>query len=1162
MKKSLLFVIVALLVCSAAAQDPRGRVLGLITDSSGSVVPNASVSATHLDMNTRTPTASNEAGNYDMQFLLPGVYRIVVEAQGFKRYTREPIEVRVGDTITLNITLEVGAVTETITVTGEAPLLESATANIGQVIDRRQLDDLPIGGGNVLYLAQMSAGVTTTQTPGHNWLPSAVDSMSNIMVAGTRSGSSEFTLDGISNMTRTNNSFAPPADMVQEFRMQAVSYDASQGHAAGGTVSMSLKAGTNALHGSLKWDVAPNPWQANSFFTNKQIYDTTTGPVTPEKIRLLSPPRKVNRYAATVGGPVQLPRLYDGRNRTFWMYGFQGFNRRNPNNSYHTVPTAAQKAGDFSSLLAINSTYQIYDPATITPAAGGRFSRQPFPGNRIPAARLDPSGRAYLQYFGEPNLPGTVDGRNNYQITHGNSNDFYQNMGRVDHVFNDRHRMFARVTQSWLNFYREDIFLNRVRGMDRHRKQRGVALDDVYVVSPSLLVNVKYGFTRFIESDFPFSRGWDLSTLGLPASLTSQLDSQAIAFPQTIIDGYADLGHAGGSQYITNYHTFAGSLNQTRGNHSFRYGGEYRVKRENTYSFGNVAPRLEFGNTWTRGPLDNSPAAPIGQGLASFMLGIPTGGGVDLNASRAEQSLFAGLYAQDDWKLTRKLTVNLGLRWEYEGAPTERFNRSVRGYDYATPNPISARARANYAAAPIPELPLASFRTIGGMTFTGLDSQPRGLFVTGKKNIAPRIGLAYQLTPKTVLRSGYGIFFDVVGVDRIHVNQAGFSQRTNLVASLDNGQTFIANLRNPFPDGLVKPGDVNLATFVGRGISFFPERYPTPYMQRWSFSIQRELPNRMLAEVGYIGNRGTRLATSTQQNPVPRQYLSTSLERDQRTIDFLSAAVTNPFFGLPEFAGSGMTGRTVGRSQLLREFPHFQGMSAASSDGYSWYHALIARAEKRFSHGYTFNVNYTWSKFMEATSFLNDTDPSTHRVISDQDRPHRLTLTGIYELPIGRGKAIAGGARGWVQSVIGGWQAQAIYQYQAGAPIGFGNIIFRGNLHDLVLPASQRTTERWFNVDAGFERSSARQLASNIRTFPLRLTGLRMDGDNYWDMSFSKEFRITERMKLQLRTDWEGAMNHASFSSPNNSPTSTLFGQVTSTRGEARRIYVGAKLSF
>ena len=1163
-------------VCSA--QESRGKILGRVLDATGAAVPGAGITGINEEMNTRTVATSNGAGNYELPFLLPGTYRIEVVAKGFKQLTRRPIEVQVGDVITVDAALEIGQLSEKVEVVGEAPLLESATATMSTTIDHRQLADLPMGGGDVMFLTQLAAGITSGQAPGHNWLPSATDVMSNVTVNGVANGNTDFSLDGIANMTKARVSFAPPGDMVQEFRVETVNYDASMGHAAGGSVNMSLKAGTNALHGTLEWLVAPNPWQANDFFTNKQLYDTSTGPVTPEKIARLVAPRKVNRYSATVGAPVYLPKIYDGRNRTFWTYGFQGFNRRNPNTAYYSLPTEAQRNGDFSALLQIPKTgaqYQIYDPATITTAPAGRTTRQIFPNNIVPKSRFDATAQKYMQYFPLPNATGTVDGLNNFNEISANSNDFTQHMSRVDHNFSDRHRMFGRFTYSWLHFLRGDFLGNGIRGLDRYRKQRGAGLDDVYTISPTMIFNFKYGFTRFLESDYPLTRGYDLASIGFPSSLISQIDPQAVRFPAITIDSIIQLGETTNTQYITNYHNFSASLSKMQGNHSIRLGGEYRLMAENNAGFGRGTPTMAFSTAWTRGPIDNLAGSPggIGQGFASFLLGLPTGGGIDKNANYADVSSFTGLFVQDDWKATRRLTLNLGLRWEYDSAPVERYNRSVRGFDGSVASPVSARALAAYAAGPDAALPVSQFRTMGVMTFTGVDGQPRGFWNTGKRNFAPRIGLAYQLAPKMVLRAGYGIFYASNGVDQNAAIQAGFSQATNLTPSDNNGLSFRATIANPFPDGILQPSPVGPTTYLGRSITFSSDFMPNSYAQRWSFGLQRQLPSRSILEVNYVGNRSTRISINRELDFTPGSFLSTSSERDQPTIDYLSAQVKNPFFGFPEFAGGGITGTTLSRANLLRPYPQYNGMTGSDPFGFAWYHSLQSRFEKRFSHGLLFNVNHTWSKFMQATEMLNDSDPGPTHVISGQDRQHRLTVTSLVELPVGKGRAIGANMPALVNAALGGWQVQVIYLAQSGPPIAFGNVLWRGSgpedLHQLVMPAGERTPDLWFNTlkssgpgVVGFESVTAKALGSNIRTFPLRLGGLRADGQNYWNAALYKQFVIHESLKLQLRTEWEGAFNHANFSPPNAAPANSLFGQVNAMQGEARRIWIGMKLLF
>jgi outer membrane receptor protein involved in Fe transport len=990
--------------------------------------------------------------------------------------------------------------------------------------------------------------------------------VSDIGGAGTRTRSWELTLDGASLLQKNAQiSLSPPPEALQEFRVQTAVYDASIGRFTGAHINMVLKSGSNQLHGNLVFSHLSRPLMTRSFFINRSIFDTLTGPVTKQKVDSLWPPQRNNRYRGTVSGPASLPKLYNGRNRTFWMYSLDVLDRKRTQGSYATVPTAAQRSGDFSALLGLGSQYQIYDPATIAPAPNGRFSRQPFAGNRIPSNRLDSIARRLLENYPLPNVTGTADGRNNFATPGLAVVDYAAHIFRIDHSINDNHRFYVSGTYMNNPFDNGKLFDNNATGSLGNYSQRSASFDDVITARSDLIFNLRYNVNRFLNTPAPYSKGFDLGALGIAARLVNQLDPSMTTLPQLVIDGYTTLGGGGYSNTANTNHTIAGSATHLRGNHTLRLGAELRVLQENGVNYGNLSPRYDFVSTWTRGPLDSSPAAPIGQGLASFLLGIPTGGGIDRNASYAEQSNYLGLFLQDDWKLTRKLTLNLGVRYELELATTERFNRANRGFDFSTPNPIQEAARANYSRSPIPELPASQFRTTGGLLFAGVGATPRSLWDADRNNFAPRIGLAYQLRPTTVVRAGYGVFFESLGADRTDVPQQGFSQRTSLVPSLDSGLTFRATLANPFPDGLLEPASATagLRTFLGRSVSFFlPTRKPG-YTQRWSLGIQQQLPDRVLVEIGYVGTRGTGLGVSESLNALPAAYLSASPFRDQARIDFLSQAVANPFFGLADFAGSSLQGQTVQRAQLLSPYPHFTGVGTASSAGFSWYHSLQVRAEKRLSRGFTMNASYTWSKFMQAIEMLNESDLHPHHVISDQDRPHRIVVTAIYELPFGRGKKWLAGAPAVVNQLVGGWSVQGIFTGQSGPPIGFGNIAFYGDVHSLVLPRSQRRVERWFNTEAGFERDSRRQLASNIRTFPLRLTGLRADGFNNWDFSLLKNIKLRENVTFQLRAEATDALNHAMFAPPNTSPPSTLFGQVTAIQGvEQRKIAVGGRLTW
>ena len=1136
----------------SSAQNPFGRITGQVVDPAGATVVGAKVRVIQSETNITAAAVTSASGVYDFPALLPGNYRISVEVVGFKTSERGPVEVRVADVLRLDFTLQLGSQQETITVTGEAPLLESENASVGQLLDNRAINQMPLGGRSLTYLMQTAPGVITTSPPMHGWLPQARGFVSSMASAGTATNVNEFSLDGTPNQdTGGTIMFVPPPEMIQEVRVQTAAYDASSGHHAGSRVDMVVKAGTNEYHANLFYSNVNRQLMSNPFFVNRALYDAASGPPTKQKRDALFPYNMTARYRGSLHGPIIIPKLYNGRNRTFFSYGYERMLRRTPSSGPVTIPTMPERTGDFSALLAVGPQYQIYDPQTAAAAPGGRVSRTPLPVNRIPSARLDPIAQQLLRYYPEPNTTGTADGISNYFSALSDSITFASHMLRVDQVISDKQRLYATFSTFWVYADQGRTFRNDGVGGLQDNRNFNIVVDDVITLRPDTVVDLRYGVAQFRPTGAPVSAGTDLAALGFSPSLLNQIGPAYSALPSIGIEGYASLNGSTYSKSGKYFHTLAGSVAHTRGAHTLRMGSEFRVFQINTTNPGMVVPSYSFGTNWTRGPLDSSAASPIGQGLASFLLGLPTGGFADRNDSFAETSRFMGIYFQDDWKVAANLTINAGLRYEVEWPTTERFNRANRAFDFSVSNPIEPAAQANYAANPIPELPASAFRTPGGIEFAGVNGVPRGIWDSDRNNFLPRVGLAYRLRPKLVRRAGYGIFFESLGADRNDVLQQGFNQRTQIVPSLDNGITFQGTLANPFPNGLIQPTGAagGLRTYLGNSLTFFPPGRRTGYAQRWSFVTQYELPRRILLEAGYMGTRGTKLGMSRNFAALPEQYLSKSPVRDQATINQLTSQVANPFFGLAEFNGTALQGRTVARQQLLSPIPHFTGVNGTISDGFSWYHAGHLRVEKRLARGYTLSGTYTWSKYMQATQTLNPSDFTPTHVISSADRPHHVAFTGTWDLP-------------WAKTKLwGGWSLSAIYQWQTGSPIGFGNVIFNGNLADLVLPRSERRAERWFNTDAGFNRVAAQQLASNIRTFPLLLTGLRTHNWSIWDISVIKVFRIKERLRIELRGEAVDAFNTPIFSGPNTAPTNTQFGQVTNTIwSEQRKITVVGRL--
>jgi hypothetical protein len=1146
---SALFCLGLTAVC--AAQDSRGNLAGTVMDSSGAVVPGAEVRATKTDTGVTARGVTNDAGKFNIPFLLPGIYRLVAEKTGFKTYSQDKIELRVADSLELVIRLEVGNIAETIEVHGGTPLLDTASSTIGQVMDERRMLELPQKGGNPLELARLAPGFVNL-TNVRTMKSSSPSGTSQSSVDGTGTNSTLYNIDGVSDTTNDSGggllrvAFIPPSSAVTEFKMESSPYDASVGHVFGPVINISTKGGTNDLHGSL-YD-----WEKNAALDAMNFFDNKAG------IKKLA--YQDHRYGASVAGPVVLPHLYDGHNKTFFLYAWEQNKWTSPANTtqFATVPTAAERTGDFSALLAVGSQYQVYNPFSTRPATSGRYQRDPFPGNIIPKSLLSTVGLNLATMWPLPNEPGTVDGQNNYFYPDLRKQSYDSHMGRIDQAFGPKNRLFLRLNHYTFTVPKNSLGVPATKEVYT-QNNRGAALDDVIVLSPSLVLNLRYGV---VSADYPQSRatqGTDLAALGFSPSLTKLVDDKRATVPGVKVGSYAPFSSLNDGSTSAMTHSWFADLTKLKGSHTLRFGVDVRLLRTFGNQFGGeLSPNLSFSSTYTRGPLDNSTAAPIGQEFAEMLVGIPEGTMTTHN-SWAAQDKYYGIYFQDDFKVNSKLTLNLGLRYEMDWPVTERYNRLVAGYDFADPSPVEAQAKANYAKSPIPELPVAAFSARGGLTWVNQNGSSRSPYKGNNGELLPRIGLAYQITAKTVLRAGYGIYFDTLGVDRFIPIQTGFSQSTPIQPSVDNGVTYAATLSNPFPSGLLAPLGAagGLASNLGQAISVFDPNQKPPYSQRWSFGLQRFLPGQFLLDVSYVGNRSTDLGVTRNINSTPAQYLSTSPTRDVQTINYLTAAFPNPFYGLNSVYSS-----TISRANLLRPYPQFGDISEVQSVGYSWYHALHVRGEKRLSWGYTLQIGYTYSKYMQATTFMNPTDPTPYRVISDSDRPQVLTVSGLWEIPVGRGRRFGTNLAKPVNFVLGGWQFDAGVVRQAGAPLGFGNAIFNGDLKNIPLPKDQRSVDHWFNINAGFDKNSKNVLANNIQTFPIRFSGIRADGQATWNFSLIKNFRIRERFNTQFRAEAYNALNHPSFDVPNTTPTSSAFGTITNTLSEPREIQFALKITF
>ena len=1147
------WIVAVLAVCAltgagraAAAQEARGTLQGKVSDASGAVVPGATVEITNIATGVTTPTTSNEEGNYRVPFLNPGTYRVAVTLDGFSKFVSQNVELHVAEVLILDATLQPGRLTDEITVSAVTTAVDSSSAGLGQVVDARRISELPIREGTAVELVILAPGVQNTTD-----LRSRKAAFNNGLSQWSSDGAGEkrndFTIDGVANVAADRVAYSPPSAAVEEFKISTATYDAAVGNAMGATVNLVTKSGTNNLRGQVYEWFRGAKLDANNYFDAKagrpkRDYDD-------------------NRFGAAVGGPIR-------RGRTFYFANVEANPFEVPQPVTLTVPTARMRTGDFSELLAIGSQYQLYDPATTRPhpTQAGRFIRDPFPGNIIPAGRLSPVARAIMDFYPLPNQPGTADGANNYtNPTAVAFETYYTATTRVDHNLSDRHRIYGRFSWDFWEEEKDDRFDNAATGIFLNRKNRVFAIDDAYTIKTNLLMNVRGGFTRQLFPERRRSQGFDLSSLGFSNSLVALVPADLATFPNVTFDGYQAFSpwESGDGFFTTDVYNVTGSLIWLVGNHNMKFGTEYRRYVEHSSRFPTaVSPTIAFSTNWTRGPLDNSAAAPRGQDFASFLLGLPTGGSMSRAAEYRESSGVLGLYAHNDWRVRDNLTVNLGLRWEYESPLTEQDDRMISGFDFDTSLPIADTVRANYARNPIAEVPVAQFLVRGGVLYP--DTGGPGAAWDGRlSNFMPRAGFSWQPETKTAVRGGYGLFYDVLGPNRINANQTGYSRVTALTPSLDNGQTFVATLADPFPNGLLEPvgSALGLMTNVGLGVSFpYVGEVGTPRTHRWSIGVQRELPSLLLVEGSYVGSYASNIPVSRELNSVPGRYFSTSPVRDDVTNNFLGQQVPNPFATL--LPGTNINGTNVARSQLLRPYPQFTGVTAFETIGISDYHSFQSRIERRMANGFTVQAAYTWSKTMTETGYLNSFDEQLERVIGPFDRTHVFVTSGIVELPFGRSRHYGREWSGLMEGVLGGWQVSFLFKAQSGAPLGFGNFLFApGATLDDVALTGDRSENRWFNVDA-FNRVTTQQLVSNVRTQPSRFGEVRGPGYAVLDLGFLKNVSLGGRMRLQLRAEVYNALNRANLAGPNTTPTNSAFGTITAQNGLPRQLQLAGRFSF
>lgn len=1143
------------------AQEVRGKITGRVLDPNKAAMPGASVKVTDVARGTTVSLTTNDEGLFQANYLLSGTYQVVVEIMGFKKYIQDGVLLQISETRDLDIMLEVGGTTETVTVTAEAGDLNTADANLEQTLDRKRIEELPVPHGDPYKLMGLGTGTTFT---GNARLdrPYEPTHIIGYAIDGTRGNRSDLLIDGAPSTATANANeviatYVPPSDIVQEFKVQTATFNAQFGSTEGGVTSISIKSGTNDFHGTVYRWTEPQGSQGNDFFGKARGEGRPGG--------------YSNRPGYSVSGPVRIPKVYDGRDKTFFLFGFERITEARTRNDTTGVwvPTAKLRNGDFSDYICVTPTtpgcVTIFDPATRN---ANSSTSTAFPGNIIPANRISNAAKALLTFYPQPKHPGLLNNFFDNNVLEATDYDTYT--FRVDQKVSDNNRLFVRGSWYKRQSHAGEFLNSEASGNNFQFISRQGVIDDVHTFNGTTVLNFRYGYNRFVRNSGqePDAQNWDLTRTGFPAAYNNLVDDANRTFPQFAFGNPGMFSTAGGTTSGLRPvwgHTFAATVDKSFGAHSLKFGSELRIYVENSAdTSADRSGRYDFNNTYTR---QSTVAANDVNGLqayASFLLGLASTTQIARRTDYSEYSKTWGFFVQDDWRFNNKLTLNLGLRYEVETPLVERNNKAVSGFDFDYVQPIEGTVQTRYAALNDPALKalLPTINVRGGLLFAGKDTGS-GLYETPKNTFLPRLGFAYQWNDKTVIRGGFGLFAGFLGQRRggygpnapNDVFQPGFSQTTTLGTTtnaqggaipfgMDNA--FLLNaIREPVGNALGKQ------TALGTQITFFDRNPKVSKQARFQIGFQRELPGGWVAEAAYVFNRGYDIEIVKNINTLPNKYLNTDNSRSAAMTannTFLGGLVTNPFQGL--LPGGGFPNPTIARSQLLRPFPVFGDIQTTNNDGKTWYHAGQFNLQKRFSKGYTVAAGYTWSKWIQATEYLNAGDETTTRMIADQDSPHRITFNALYEIPFGKGQRFLSSSNWLSNAVFGGWQLSGTVQLQSGFPVPFGSFnITQGttggdlfyNGGDLAIPSSQRGTYKWFNTAAFTSILNATNTnstpVSHLRSLPYRFASVRRDYFKNIDLALKKDIHLRESMKIQLRLEALNATNEPFFPNPVVSPT-------------------------
>lgn len=1164
--------------CLLFGQGGTGSITGSVTDSSGAVVPGATVTATNQANGFKREVTVTSAGEYSLGGMQPGVYTLTATSPQFKTFTVKDLRLEVDQVARIEARLEVGAVTEVVEVTSQTALLQTEQSSVGAVVDQQKIVDFPLNGRNFVQLGLLLPGVNEGDggtANGSGNVPGG-----GISISGLRPEQNSFLLDGTINTDQFQNILVvrPSVDAIQEFKIQTSSYSAEFGKGAGGQINVVTRSGTNTFHGTLFEFNRNNAVQARNLFDRNPAFRTSDG-------RFKAPPFNQNQFGLTLGGPVVVPKVYNGKDKTFFFVNYEGYRLRRGNTTLTAVPTPDMKRGDFSSFLGANigtSAGQpvrrntIYDPYTST-LAGNTYLRVPFPNNIIPVSRMDPAALRALALPGlipDPNIPGTraANGNPVQNFFDGRTvrNDYDLFSVRADHQFSVKDTLMARYSLTDQNGFVPNTFPG-YGSLDSQRTMAGT-LAYTRIFGPTAVNELRFGYLRYAEylASENTVLGRDVVKLLGISGLDFASTPGLVGAPNITIGGFGNMGDGDGPfRPRNNTFQLIDQFSFHRGRHSIKFGGEIRRTRMAITRANTLRGSFDFGNpNWT----GLQGFANTGNTFASFLLGLERQKGRRVSGffQDMRSTEYAG-FIQDDWKVNSKLTINMGVRYMLYTPPVETRDRiSTTVYPLGRPT--------NYNEGALFFLTPGNQKYAPNWGRAGIEL-PRSLYPADKKNFGPRFGFAYNPINKTVIRGGYGIFYDTV---------PGFITQDTLenLPNLKEDQQSLS---------LYQDGPPPNEGFIGFRIAnpgpgqFFPgpndvsPNFKNAYVQQWNFGIERELPGNILLEVAYVGNKGTRLNRRENSNSAEPNGPFATVQ-----LANIPAQPINPVTGKRFYPDDPIANAAV-RPRLRRLVPYaintwennafylVDNIFQTTSSAFSNYNAAQFRLEKRASKGLTWIASYSFSKAIsDATGFTGGGSFDTGSRIQDTfnkkadkglasiDHRQRLSIASIYELPFGPGKSFLSGGSKVVGKVVGGWVLNGIYTYQTGLPmtVKFNGDVFGSGTDnarpDMVcnpnLDGGSRTVDRFFDT-------SCFRIQSPIRYGNSGRAVVSGPVVNNFDVGVLKNTSFGERFNTQFRVEFFNLLNHAQWLPPNRFVDQAAFGVISSAK-DPRIIQFGLKILF